>query len=104
MGYTSRHSFVFDKQPMLQLVFKKRIIVYELVRKIAEGILVHAFGIVIVEEMRGGVTGVVDIVINVHILVGKEDTWIVLGFGIYVSDSVVSRTRIPLLPLWLIFL
>lgn len=89
---------------MLQLVFKKRIIVYELVRKIAEGILVHAFGIVIVEEMRGGVTGVVDIVINVHILVGKEDTWIVLGFGIYVSDSVVSRTRIPLLPLWLIFL
>ena len=90
---------------MLQLVFKKRIIVYELVmRKIAEGILVHAFGIVIVEEMRGGVTGVVNIIINVHIRVGKEDTWIVLGFGIYVSDSVVSRTRIPLLPLWLIFL
>ena len=90
---------------MLQLVFKKRIVVNELVvRKIAEGIPVYAFGIVIVEEMRGGVAGVVDIVINVHILVGKEDAWIVLGFGIYVSDSVVSRTRIPLLPFWLILL
>lgn len=90
---------------MLQLVLKKRIVVKELVvRKVPEGILVHAFGIVIVEEMRGGVAGVVDIVVNVHILVSKEDTGIVLGLGIYVSESLVLHTGIPLLPFRLILL